>query len=361
MVFISLYQKNCFIYVIKNDVYYFCLLAYLRLSNMAVCKQMMSLAAVVAKPAEEKPEEQLEEHIYNRAKIPFLVLSKVEEKMFGRDENCVSEKMVRCYITGKKVPGRFALLPTTVSFDESGTTFNVPGIGYRGFSMGYSNTCLAFEVKIIHPSGRVDEIDKDLWIVPRLYDKSMIASPLALFVATQFLATQLPPELVSIIMGYFGANVRYYEQVVGPESFQPKIDARTEYVTINGPPIKEKPFQWGPSYEKLDMAYSLEGLLQLVEQGVMCIGYLDKQTKRPHFKHPKDHTCSICIDNWKIVAHTEDAFHHVFPEIQGCFRYVFPDGCRNSLQSTYDSVTAMETRCAICIDKMKLAVQGMFS
>ena len=24
MVFISLYQKNCFIYVIKNDVYYFC-------------------------------------------------------------------------------------------------------------------------------------------------------------------------------------------------------------------------------------------------------------------------------------------------------------------------------------------------
>jgi hypothetical protein len=316
---------------------------------MAVADKKMSWAAIAAaKPAKKSDHIKLETTVYQLHPYisiqdtlhPNVYDNPMFEHKYKDDTVIIREKMVRCRITGNEVRATLALLPTKVWILNPSTFLLRPHPKYN------LPTCGAFKVEFIHTSGKTRNVGEDMWIVPRLIVKSMPASATARLLAARFCAKRLHADAMSLLIRYMGANVRYYDQITGVESFMTKIDASTEYATINGPPISEERYR---GYEA--MAYSVDGLLQLVEQGVMDVGRLDTQYKWWNFaNHTPKCQCIDCNRNRQIVAFTPDSFHHVFP-----------NGGRSYLRDTYHRVDVMMRIRDNFLKKMEIAGRGKFA
>ena len=298
---------------------------------MAVASEKeMSLAILPAKTEEEKPEEQLEESKYKVCRGNYKIsmpkeVSELQGSLFQIERKgnyyIVKEKLVRCCITGKIVRSTLALRPVEV-FILNTSTFLL-----QSHPRHKLPTCGAFQVEFVSTSGIIRTFGKNFWIVPRLFKKKMPASATSRYLAAKFCSLRLHKYAMSELIRYMGANVRYWDYVHSASNFTMN-DASKEYVTINGPPISD----YYQSKEKL--FYSVEGLLQLVEQGVMDIGQIGIQKKCK---------CSDCKHSSRIVALTHDSFTHIYP-----------NGCRANINGYYNMERMINER-ELFLNMMKLA------
>lgn len=262
-------------------------------------KKIMSYAQAAATPASKKekpaiPQIALKEHIYRLTPylsiytcMPNIVQIPLFDFYYNRTNVLVKEKILTCHITKKPIRSSFSLLPTKVWILNQSTFILRPHWKYD------LPATFAFKVQFINPNGICDEIWPNMWIVPRLVTKQQPASALTRYLVAKLCAKRLHMDAMDELVRYLGGP-RYFDRIKGVESFKAKIDATTEYTTSKG--VISNFIEDGFLADTITpVAYSVEGLLKLVQQGVMEIAIEDKTREQ-------------------VVAFSADAFYHLYPD-----------------------------------------------
>ena len=196
--------------------------------------------------------------------------------------------------------------------------------------------CIIYRVQFVNPDGSFQGVwdDEDWWIVPKNRIPDYKAGQL---LAARECAKRLNHDAMTALIPYMGAKVKYYDQVVGPDSFE-----------VPNPPLYPS-----DCYRVAEpIAVSIEGILELLEKGKMEIARLDRESYQWRFYalHSDTCFCENCKKTRQIVALTPDAFRHIFP-----------DGRPMYLAGKYGTVEAMLRMRECYIKKLKLAARGDFS
>ena len=295
--------------------------------NVANTKMSYANVAAIPKKEEKKLQSGINLHTARYVLHPYLsiydTLPKhvIDNPLFDfyhkHDVVLVNEVMHRCHITTKPIRSTLALRPTKVWILNQ-STFRLREHSYYNLP----STC-AFKLHFVHPDGTIRNPFPNIWVVPRLVTQAQPASATTRLLAARFCAKRLHMDAMSELIRYMGGP-RYYDQIQGIKSFKAIIGRSTEYTTIQGPIS-----QWISEDDENEngvICYSLGGIINLIEQGVMDLAYHDESRNQ-------------------VVAYTTDSFFHVFPDGEHSTMFILHKTVEKMMQRRADIINSMKLFC----------------